>query len=94
MFLGTIAAAHQMTTAKLLELNPGFTVDTVLQLEDELNVTAIEPYVEVEVHYETRQKEVITHKDVTEEDDTIIKGEKKVTQEGKDGEKDRHKTHS
>ncbi|WP_318616556.1 peptidoglycan DD-metalloendopeptidase family protein [Sporosarcina sp. YIM B06819] len=86
--LGTIAAAHDMTTAKLLELNPGLTVDTVLQLEDELNVTVIEPYVEVEVHYETRQKEVIPHKVRTEEDSSVYKGEKKVTQEGKDGEKD------
>ncbi|MFJ7935420.1 peptidoglycan DD-metalloendopeptidase family protein [Sporosarcina sp. NPDC096371] len=86
--LGTIAAAHQMTTAKLLELNPGFTVDTVLQLEDQLNVTVTEPYVVLEVHYETRQKEVIKHKEVTKEDSSIFKGEKKVTQEGKDGEKD------
>ncbi|WP_342507550.1 peptidoglycan DD-metalloendopeptidase family protein [Sporosarcina sp. FSL K6-2383] len=86
--LGTIAAAHQMTTAKLLELNPSFTVDTVLQLEDELNVTVTEPYVEVEVHYETRQQEVIPHKTVTQEDNSIFKGEKKVTQEGKDGERD------
>ncbi|WP_203248290.1 peptidoglycan DD-metalloendopeptidase family protein [Sporosarcina beigongshangi] len=86
--LGTIAVAHQMTTAKLLELNPSFTVDTVLQLEDELNVTVTEPYVEVEVHYETRQQEVIPHKVVTQEDNSIFKGEKKITQEGTDGEKD------
>ncbi|MEK5040644.1 peptidoglycan DD-metalloendopeptidase family protein [Sporosarcina sp. FSL K6-3457] len=86
--LGTIAAAHNITTAKLLELNPNFTVDTVLQLEDELNVTVVEPYVEVEVHYETRQREVIQYKKLTEEDSSVYKGEKKITQEGKDGEKD------
>lgn len=86
--LGTIAAAHHMATAQLLELNPSYTIDTVLQLEDELNVTVVEPYVEVEVHYETRQKETIPHKVLTEEDGTVYKGEKKVMQEGKDGEKD------
>lgn len=86
--LGTIAAQHDMSTAQLLELNPSYTVDTVLQLEDELNVTVVEPYLEVEVHYETRQKETIAYKVITEEDGTVFKGEKKVTQEGKDGEKD------
>ena len=46
-----------MTTAKLLELNPGYTADSVLSLGKELNVTDTEPYVEVEVHYETKDKQ-------------------------------------
>lgn len=85
--LGSIAAAHNMATAKLVEINPGFTVDKVLRLGDELNVTAIEPYVEVEVHYETKTKEAIKYATLTEEDSSLFKGEKKVTKKGSDGEK-------
>lgn len=85
--LGGIASAHQMTTAKLLELNPGYTVNTLLQLGDELNVTVTEPYVEVEVHYEAKNKQTIKHKEITEKDSSMFKGEKKVTQKGSDGEK-------
>lgn len=85
--LGGIAVAHQMTTAKLLELNPGYTVDSILKLGDELNVTTTEPYVELEVHYETKNKQPIKHKEIIEKDDSLYKGEKKVTQKGSDGEK-------
>lgn len=85
--LGSIAADHNMTTTKLLELNPGFTVDKLLRLGEELNVTAIEPYVEVEVHYETKTKEAIKYATLTEEDSSIYKGEKKVTKKGSDGKK-------
>ncbi len=86
--LGTIAAAHHMATVKLLELNPGFTADTILQLGDELNVTVIEPYIEVEVHHETRKKEIIKHEKQIIEDNSLYKGEKKETQKGSDGEKE------
>jgi murein DD-endopeptidase MepM/ murein hydrolase activator NlpD len=85
--LGSIAAAHNMATSKLLELNPGFKEDKILRLGDELNVTAIEPYVEVEVHYETKKKEAIKYASLTEDDDSLYKGEKKVTKKGSDGEK-------
>ena len=85
--LGSIAAAHNMTMAKLLELNPGFTADKILKVGDELNVTAIEPYVEVEVHYETKVKETIKYKTLTEKDSSLYKGEKKVIKKGSDGEK-------
>jgi murein DD-endopeptidase MepM/ murein hydrolase activator NlpD len=83
--LGSIAGAHNMATAKLLELNPSFTEAALLAVGDELNVTAIEPYVEVEVHYETKKKEAIRYASLTEEDSSLYKGEKKVTQRGSDG---------
>ena len=85
--LGGIAVAHNMTTAKLLELNPGYTTDSILKLGDELNVTVTEPYVEVEVHYEAKNKQLIRHKEIKEQDSSLYKGEKKVTQKGSDGEK-------
>ena len=39
--LGKIATDHGMTTAKLLEINPGYTVETVIKLGDEFNVTVL-----------------------------------------------------
>ena len=85
--LGTIAVDNDITTAKLLELNPGMTKETILRSGDELNVTAIEPYVEVEVHYETKEREAIKQENRIEEDDSLFKGEKKVIAKGSDGEK-------
>src|SRR5690606_32192204 len=49
--LGKIASAHNMKTQQLLDLNPNITEDTLLQIGDELNVTVLEPFVEVEAHY-------------------------------------------
>ena len=44
-----------------------------LSLGEELNVTDIEPYVEVEVHYETKDKQTIINiKKLTEKDDILI----------------------
>lgn len=85
--LGKIAAAHNMTTKQLLELNPEYKMDSVLHLGDELNVTKLEPFVEVEAHYETKRVEPIPFKTIKEPDKTLLKGEKKVTQKGVNGEK-------
>ncbi|WP_342513857.1 M23 family metallopeptidase [Sporosarcina sp. FSL K6-1522] len=83
-----IAAAHKMTTAELLEVNPGMTTETILHIDDELNVIVFEPYVEVEVHYESKKVETIQHKQVTKEDSSAYKGDKNVTQKGVDGQKE------
>ncbi len=85
--LGKIAALHQMTTAQLIELNPGYTDNTVLQVGTELNVTILEPYVHVDASYETKRKEPIKHKSVTKENAEMYKGEKELTTAGSDGEK-------
>ncbi|MFS0575815.1 M23 family metallopeptidase [Sporosarcina sp. 179-K 3D1 HS] len=85
--LGKIAAAHNMTTKQLLDLNPGYKLDSVLQLGDELNVTKLEPFVEVEAHFESKRTESIPFKTIKEQDKTLLKGEKKVTQKGVNGEK-------
>lgn len=85
--LGSIAKNHGMTTAKLIELNEGITAETVLQIGDELNVTVAEPYVEVEIHYEAKKNKTIVHEKVVEKDETLFKGDRKVKQTGKDGEK-------
>lgn len=83
-----IARAHQMTTAQLLALNAGVTAETLLQIGDTLHVTKQEPYVEVEVHYEGKRTEIIAFHRVTEKDETMYKGDKKVKQQGADGKKE------
>ena len=86
--LGKIAMAHSMTTNELVGLNPGIKVNSILRLGDELNVTAIEPYIEVEVQYETKKRKAIKQENVIKKDSSLFKGEKKVTQKGSDGEKE------
>ena len=85
--LGKIASAYNMSTEKLLEINPGVTEDTVLQIGQELNVTALEPFVEIEAHYESNEIAPIQYKKLTEKDESQFKGEKKLKQKGTDGKK-------
>ncbi|MDS9471853.1 peptidoglycan DD-metalloendopeptidase family protein [Sporosarcina pasteurii] len=85
--LGKIASKHDMSVQKLLEINEDLREDSVIRVGDELNVTYTEPYVEVEVHYEAKNKLKIPYDKVTKKDDSLYKGDNKVTQQGKDGEK-------
>lgn len=85
--LGKIANEHGMTTQELIDLNEGITAEVVLQIGDELNVTFMRPYVEVEVHYETKETTTIAYDKVSKKDEKMDKGKKEVTQEGQDGEK-------
>lgn len=86
--IGKIAANHDMTTDELLEINPGITAETILQIGDEFNVTLLESFVDVEVHYETKKVQTIAFEKVTEKDNSLFKGDDKVKQEGSDGEKE------
>ncbi|WP_252504953.1 M23 family metallopeptidase [Sporosarcina sp. Marseille-Q4943] len=85
--LGKVASAHNMSTVKLMEINPGITEDAVLQIGQELNVTALEPYIEVEAHYESKEIAPIQFKKLTEKDESEFKGEKRIKQKGTDGKK-------
>lgn len=53
--LGSVAQRHNLTTAELLALNPGITVDTVLQIGQALNVTVAKPFVTLEVKQEKKK---------------------------------------
>ena len=83
--LGTIANNNGMTTGKLIEINEGFTDETVLQLGEKINVTVTKPFVEIEVHYESKKKETIAYEKVTKKDESLYKGDNKVTQKGSNG---------
>ena len=86
--LGTIARAHNLTTAQLLELNPALTATSVLQIGQELNVTVEKPFLSVKAVYEKKKVETIDFAKIVEEDPTMLKGEKVVKQEGTFGKKE------
>ena len=86
--LGSIAKAHSLTTAQLLELNPGLTATSVLQIGQELNVTVEKPFVSVKAVFEKKKVETIDFAKIVEEDPTMLKGEKVVKQEGAVGKKE------
>jgi len=86
--LGSVAQRHNLTTAELLALNPGITVDTVLQIGQALNVTVAKPFVTLEVKQEKKVIDTIPFKKIVEEDPNMYKGEKVVKQQGADGKKE------
>lgn len=86
--LGSVAQKHNLTTAELLALNPGITVDTVLQIGQALNVTVAKPFVTLEVKQEKKVIDTIPFKKIIEEDPNMYKGEKVVKQQGVHGKKE------
>ncbi len=85
--LGTIAEKHQLTTGKLMELNKNLKEDEALKIGSELNVTAYEPIVHTLVKRETNKVEEIAYEKEVIEDSSMYKGDMKVKQEGKKGQK-------
>ncbi|MGX6445948.1 peptidoglycan DD-metalloendopeptidase family protein [Neobacillus sp. K501] len=85
--LGTIANGHGLTLADFLALNPGLTEETVVNIGDEVNVTALKPYIEVIVDKEVNQKESVAFVNEVVEDASMPKGETSVKQEGQNGER-------
>ncbi|KOS61089.1 M23 family metallopeptidase [Lysinibacillus agricola] len=86
--LGSVAKKHSLTTAELVTLNPGITVDTVLQVGQALNVTVAKPFVTLEVKQEKKVTDKIPFKKIVEEDPTMYKGEKVIKQQGVNGKKE------
>lgn len=85
--LGTIANNHGLTLADFLALNPDLTKDSVVKIGQEVNVTALKPYLEIIVEKEENRKEPIAFENQVVEDADMPKGETTVQQEGKDGER-------
>ncbi len=85
--LGTIANNHGLTLAEFLTLNPELTEDSVVNIGQEVNVTALKPYLEIIVEKEENRKEAIPFANQVVEDANVPKGETKVQQEGKNGER-------
>lgn len=86
--LGAVAKKHNLTTAELIALNPGLTVDTVLQIGQALNVTVAKPFVTIEVKQEKTVTDTIPFKKIIKEDPTMYKGESVIKQQGVNGKKE------
>ena len=86
--LGSIATKHNLKLIELLDLNHGVTENTVLKIGQELNVTALKPIINIEVISEKLAQEDINFQKIVKEDNTILKGETKVTQKGANGTKE------
>jgi len=84
--LGEIASKHDLSLEELLELNPELKEDSVIKPGEFLNVTELQPFVMVQVKEEVSEKETIAYKTEIKEDDSMPKGEEKVSQEGENGE--------
>lgn len=80
--LGKIASKHGLTAKQLLELNPNLTLNSVLQIGQEINVTVEKPLVDVEIVFEKVNVEKIDYAKIVENDEEMYKGEKQVKQEG------------
>uniref|UniRef100_A0A942TA65 M23 family metallopeptidase n=2 Tax=Neobacillus citreus TaxID=2833578 RepID=A0A942TA65_9BACI len=83
--LESIAHQNGLTVPELLTLNPGLTADSLIKIGQEINITALKPYVDVIVEKEVNQNETIPFETQIEEDANLPKGEKKVQQEGQNG---------
>lgn len=88
--LGAIADKYDLTVEKLLELNPDVSEDSFLQIDDELHVTAYEPYAEVVVIEESMKEEEISYETEIKESEEMHKGEEEIKQEGEDGQVEKH----
>ncbi len=83
--IGTIAEGHGLKTTDLLALNPGLTEGSLLKIGQEINVTALKPYIEVLVDREVNQREEIPFANEVVEDSSLPKGETNEKQAGQNG---------
>ncbi|MDZ5471675.1 M23 family metallopeptidase [Bacillus sp. 31A1R] len=83
--LGKIANDHNMSIEELLSINPGLKEDSLLKIDQEINVTFLKPLVQVVVEKEVLRKEKMEYKKEIIEDSSMPKGETKVKQKGKKG---------
>ncbi|MGE5701942.1 MAG: peptidoglycan DD-metalloendopeptidase family protein [Clostridia bacterium] len=82
-----IAKRYGITSKDIYANNPGITENTVLQLGQPINVTAVRPMVTVQVVEELTQDEMIDYATENRTNEKVPKGETKVLQEGKEGKK-------
>lgn len=85
--IGCIAKKYGITSNDIYANNPGITENSLLQLGQQINVTAIRPLVTVQVKEELSQQETVAFSTQINNNEKLPKGETKVIQEGRDGSK-------
>lgn len=88
--LGTVANNYNLSTKKLLELNPELNEDEFLQIGQKVNVTDYAPYVDVIVTEEKKEEVTIDYEIEVKKSDQYYKGQTKVKQQGEEGKKEVH----
>ncbi|MDQ0271938.1 peptidoglycan DD-metalloendopeptidase family protein [Cytobacillus purgationiresistens] len=84
--LSSIAQDFELETTELLDLND-LESNSMLKVGQELKVNEMKPFVDVITNKEEYKKEKISFEQEVIEDSSMFKGEEKVKQEGKDGER-------
>lgn len=86
--LFSIESQYDITLDQLFAINKDLSEETVLQLDQEINVTTYAPFVDVIVKQEQLVEEVIKFETITEETDDLFKGETRTVTEGSNGSKE------
>lgn len=90
--LGSIADDYDLSEEEILDINSDLSEDSTLQIDDEVHVTAYEPYMDVLVEKEKIKKEKISYDEKVEDTDDLYKGEEEKIQKGKKGKEEVHYT--
>ncbi len=85
--IGCIAKQYGITSEDIYRNNPGITENTLLQLGQELTVTAARPKLTVQVIERKEVEETLHYKIEVQASDALFRGEQRVLQEGKEGRK-------
>jgi murein DD-endopeptidase MepM/ murein hydrolase activator NlpD len=85
--LGQIAKDNGLTLKEIIELNPEIQVEDYLQINQEIMLEAYHPYITLRTKIQEEVVEKIPYEYDITEDPTMYKGEQKVLQQGKDGQK-------
>jgi murein DD-endopeptidase MepM/ murein hydrolase activator NlpD len=83
--LGSIAEQYNLTTEELLELNPKFAKDSIINIGEKVIVTDYEPYLKVVIKETVTKDESIAFSTEFEKSDDLFKGITKITQDGRNG---------
>lgn len=86
--LSEIAQKFGLKTSQLLQLNPSVKEDSLLQIGQKLNVTALDPVVTVMTVTEKTSNVEIPYKTTYIEDKNLYKGQTRVKQKGVPGQKE------
>ena len=86
--LKSVAKAYGLTVNELVKSNLHFTTDSQPLVGETLKVEVVQPYVNVEVQYESLKVRPVEYSKQVKESATLLKGETEVAQEGIDGKRE------
>jgi murein DD-endopeptidase MepM/ murein hydrolase activator NlpD len=85
--ISCIAEKYGITSKDIYANNPGITEDTLLQLGQQIIVTANRPLVTVQVVEEVTREETIDYSTQIRNNEKLPRGDSKIVQEGREGSK-------